>query len=448
MSSLKKQLMIGVLIPLVLGLTALLYVTYDSTLHEIEEVFDAELAQTARLTAQLALANLDSGGQQVSNLQSTAKGHKYEKRISYQVWHDKNLVLRSNSAPQVPMANQPGFSDVIIEDRQWRVFGLYPSGSPYLVYSGEDNNARHELAWEIAVGSLSMFAWVLPVLSIIIFFTVSRGLRSLDRISLEVRQQDVHNLSPVNVEQVPAEIAPLVQALNELLARLDAAMSRERQFTSSASHELRTPLSSIRLHAQLALKSDNAEDKQESLQKVIQAVDQSTHLVEQLLLLSKLPTEGQMGDVSEFDLTELCKKVYRQLAECAENKHIRIDTSSALHGGELIVRSNQHLLHTILRNLLDNAIRYSPDNSTISYSVKKTGDNIVISIQDEGPGIPASQLSQVRQRFFRIAGQEIDGCGLGLSIVEQAATHIGAEFDLANRTDGHTGLIASIRINL
>lgn len=447
MSSLKKQLMIGMLVPLALGLGILLYISYDSTLHEIEEVFDAELAQTAGLMAQLALANLDSRKQQVSNLQSTAKGHKYEKRISYQVWHGNDLVLRSDSAPQTPMSNQPGFSDVVIDDRQWRVFGLYSDDSPYVVYSGEDNNARDELSLEIAIGSLSMLAWALPLFGIIIFFTVSRGLRSLDRISLEVRQQDIHNLSPVNVEKVPAEIFPLVQALNELLARLDAAMSRERQFTSNASHELRTPLSSIRLHAQLALKSDNAEDKQESLQKVIQAVDQSTHLVEQLLLLSKLPTEGQTGNVTEFDLMELCGKVYRQLAECAQNKQIRIDTSSALHGTELIIRNNQQLLHTILRNLLDNAIRYSPDNSSISCRVKKTGDSVVISIQDEGPGIPASQLSQVRQRFFRIAGQEIDGCGLGLSIVEQAARHIGAEFELTNRTDGHSGLIASIRID-
>ncbi len=448
MSSLKKQLMIGMLVPLALGLGLLLYISYDSTLHEIEEVFDAELAQTAGLMAQLALANLDSGEQQVSNLQSTAKGHKYEKRISYQVWHGNSLVLRSDSAPQTPMSNQPGFSDVVIDDRKWRVFGLYPDNSPYLVYSGEDNNARDELALEIAIGSLSMLAWALPLLGIIIFFTVSRGLRSLDRISLEVRQQDIHNLSSVNVEKVPVEIAPLVQALNELLARLDAAMSRERRFTSNASHELRTPLSSIRLHAQLALKSEDIEDKQHSLQKVIQAVGQSTHLVEQLLLLSKLPAEGQMGDVTEFDLMELCGKVYRQLVASAEDRQIKIDAASTLHGEALMIKSNRHLLHTMLRNLLDNAIRYSPDNSSISCSAEKDGGQVVIRIQDEGPGIPESQLSQVRQRFFRIAGQEIDGCGLGLSIVEQAARHIGAQFDLANRTDGHTGLVASIRIKL
>ena len=446
MSSLKKQLVVGVLTPLVLGLGVLLYVSYDSTLHEIEEVFDAELAQVAGIIAKLALSNLDSKEQQVPNLQVVAKGHKYEKRISYQVWHGDSLVLRSDSAPKNPMANQPGFSDVTIDDREWRVFGLYPSGSPYLVFSGEDNNARDELSWEIAIGSLGIFVWAMPALGIIIFFTVSRGLRSLDRISLEVRQQDIHNLSPVNVKKVPAEIAPLVQALNELLARLDAAMSRERSFTSNASHELRTPLSSIRLHAQLALKSDDSEDKQRSLQRVIQAVDQSTHLIEQLLLLSKLPAEGQIGDSTDIDLVELCSEVSRQLASFAEDKHITIKTVSATQGQVPTIKSNQHLLHTMLRNLLDNAIRYSPDSSTITCRLEKNEDLLVISIQDEGPGIPASQLNQVRQRFFRIAGQEIDGCGLGLSIVEQAAQHVGAGFDLANRSDGHSGLIASIRI--
>lgn len=448
MSSLKKQIVIGVLTPMVLGLGIFLYISYDSTLHEIEEVFDAELAQTAGLITKLALSKLDSKEQQVSDLQIPAKGHKYEKRINYQVWYGDSLVLRSESAPQIPMSTQSGFSDVTIDNRKWRVFGLYPNDSPYQIYSGEDNNARDELSWEIALGSLSIFLWALPVLGIIIFFMVSRGLRSLDRISLEVRQQDIHNLSPVNVEQVPAEVAPLVQALNELLARLDAAMSRERRFTSNASHELRTPLSSIRLHAQLALKSDDVEDKQHSLKKVIQAVDQSTHLVEQLLLLSKLPTESQMGNAADIDLVELCGKVSRQLAGFAEDKKIQIEILSTTHQNTLTIKSNEQLLHTILRNLMDNAIRYSPDNSSISCHVEKDGDLLVISIQDEGPGIPESQLSQVRQRFFRIAGQEIDGCGLGLSIVEQAARHIGAQFELSNRTDGHTGLIASIRINL
>ena len=445
MSSLKKQLVVGVLTPLVLGLGALLYISYDSTLHEIEEVFDAELAQVAGIIAKLALSNLDSKEQQVSNLQVVTKGHKYEKRISYQVWHGDSLVLRSDSAPKNLMANQPGFSDVTIDGREWRVFGLYPKGSSYLVFSGVDNNARDELSWEIAIGSLGIFVWALPVLGIIIFSTVSLGLRSLDRISLEVRQQDIHNLSPVNVKQVPAEIAPLVQALNEMLARLDAGISGERRFTSNASHELRTPLSSIRLHAQLALKSDNAEDQQNSLQRVIQAVDQSTHLVEQLLLLSKLPAEGQLGDVADINLVDLCSEVSRELAGFAEDRHIRISTPAAIQGQALAIKNNRQLLHTMLRNLLDNAIRYSPDNSTITCRLEKNENQLVISIQDEGPGIPASQLSQVRQRFFRIAGQEIDGCGLGLSIVEQAAQHIGAEFDLANRSDGHTGLIASIR---
>lgn len=447
MGSLKKQIVAGVLTPLVAGLGVLLYVSYNSTLHEVEEIFDAELAQTAGLIAKLALSNEDGREEEVSNLQINGKGHKYEKHISYQVWHGDNLLLHSASAPRTPMANQPGFSEVIINSRQWRVFGLYPDNSPYIVYTGEDSRARDELSWRAVATSLGMFAWALPVLGIIIFFTVSRGLKSLDKISAEVRQQDINHLSPVDVEQVPTEVTPLVQALNELLARLDAAISRERRFTSNASHELRTPLSSIRLHAQLALKSDNIEDKQHSLRRVIKAVDQSSHLVEQLLLLSKLPAEGQVGNATDVDLAELCSKISMQLAESAEEKHIRINSIPAIQGEVPAIKSNEYLLHIMLRNLLDNAIRYSPDNSTINCSAIKDEDQLVISIQDEGPGIPDSQLSRVRQRFFRIAGQEIDGCGLGLSIVEQAAKHIGAQFELANRTDGHSGLIASIRIH-
>lgn len=444
--SLKKQLVLSVLGALVLALSGLLYFSYEKTLHEIEEVFDAELAQTAAMIGKLALSNLDSKGQQISNPPIAGKGHKYEKHISYQVWYRDSLVLRSDSAPMTRMSDRADFSELKLDGVEWRVYGLYLGNSPWVIYTGEDKEARNELSWEIAISSLGMFVWSLPVFGLIIFLTVSRALRTLDRLSAEVRKQDVHHLSSINVEQVPEEVAPLINALNEMLARLDAAMSRERRFTSDASHELRTPLSSIRLHTQLALKTDDAEDKQQSLRKVIQAVDQSTHLVEQLLLLSKLPSGGHVGNTNDVDLTALCEGVAGQLAESASKKNISVNRTSLAAGERLIVHTNEQLLRTILRNLLDNAIRYSPANSTVHCSSEKTDDEVVIHVLDEGPGIPEAQLEQVRQRFFRIAGQEIEGCGLGLSIVDQACRHIGASFKLVNRRDGQQGLDARIRL--
>ncbi len=204
-------------------------------------------------------------------------------------------------------------------------------------------------------------------------------------------------------DHTPKELKPLVNALNGLLERLDAAISRERRFTTDASHELRTPLSAIRLHSQLAMRAEDLEESSRSLKKVLQAVDQSTHMVEQLLVLARLSPESGQVEFEDVDLTDICRKVSEQLTQAAGEKHIRIATEYPA-AGSVVVNSNPHLLHTIFRNLLDNAIRYSPADSEIRCRLSRTDGELAVSIQDNGPGIPEHLLEQVQERFARLAG--------------------------------------------
>ncbi len=440
--SLKKQILIGILAPLVVSLGFLLYESYKHTVHEIDEIFDAQLAQTARMIAHFTQANIDSGEQPTSTFPIAGRRHKYERQIAYQIWFNGSLALKSDSAPDTPLAHQAGFSYNQTARKHWRVFGLEPRHSPYRIYTAVSNKAEKELSLEITRGSLSFLIWVIPLLGFIVYLAVSHSCRILERISNKVRQQDTRELKPLNLQQVPREIAPLINALNEMLARLQEAMDRERQFSSHASHELRTPLSNIRLYTQLAMKAHDNASKQQALENVILATDQSTHLIEQLLLLSKLPDEGKIQNEASIDISKLARQAVEQIQPAAKNKQILIE----LHGLDtpLKLRSNRLLLHTMLRNLLDNAVRYAPSHSSIQLCAAPKDDQLTLSIIDQGPGIPDAKLEQVKQRFFRLAGQEINGCGLGLSIVEQAARHIGARFILHNRTDGHSGLVASI----
>ncbi len=194
MKSLKLQLLTSVLSVFMLALTLLLIVSYNETRHEIEEVFDAELAQTARMISQLTLANIDSKGLEIKVRPTIHAGHKYEKHVSYQVWYQNALVLRSDSAPDTSLANTSGYSDVSIGDLKWRVFALYPESSAYRIYTAEDNKARDELAWEIIIESLEVYFWSLPALAILIFITISRGLASLEVLSEDVRKQNINQL--------------------------------------------------------------------------------------------------------------------------------------------------------------------------------------------------------------------------------------------------------------
>ncbi|WP_457676627.1 ATP-binding protein [Thiolapillus sp.] len=443
--SLRRQVLARVLGAFLLALLMVLAVSYHRAQHEVEEIFDAELAQTVKLIGKLILANLDSkGGRVVEEQDLLGRNlHKYEKNISYQVWLGDDLVLRSASAPVEPLATGSGYQNVHINGVEWRVLGVYPEGTDYGIYAAENNVARDELAWEYTIESWGILLWAVPFFALVIFFTVDRGLRPLEQLSEEVRRRDIDQLEPLDDRDVPRELMPLVDALNGMLSRLDEAIQREKQFTSDASHELRTPLAAIRLHAQLALKANDVEGMKASLEKVVSSVDRSTHLVEQLLMLARLSPDSAEFPAVDVDLGKLCTAVRDELTVLARERGITLEYGSPGDGFRP-VRVNEQLLFTILRNLLDNAIRYSPENGRVTCTVTQTPSETVISIADEGPGIPSDQLAAVSRRFVRLAGQEVEGCGLGLAIVSQAAKCIGAEVVLENRNDGRSGLVARL----
>jgi two-component system sensor histidine kinase QseC len=432
----------------VIALLLLTLLIYKGASHEIEEIFDAELAQTARMISHLALSNIDSNGMEVTARKSIQhQGHRYEKHISYQVWYRNSLVLRSESAPadQV-MSSVPGFSDVDISGRKWRVFTLYPEDSDYRIYTGEDHKARDELTWEIVVESLEIFFWSIPILGILIYFTLSKGLITLKGLSEDVRLRDVNRLRPINSDDMPSEVLPLVNALNELLARLDKSIVKERRFTSDASHELRTPLSGIRLHAQLAIQSQDEAERNHALLQIIKAIDKSTYLIEQMLTLSRLDAVDFSLICEPVNLAQVCNELIEEMHNAITEREVKVFVEAGLESAN--IDSNYSLLRTVMRNLLDNAIRHTGRNTEIRLGCVKTNEFVKVFIEDNGPGIPDDQLEKVTQRFYRLSGQDVNGCGLGLSIVLEATSRLDGELHLSNRTDKANGLRAEIVLPL
>jgi two-component system sensor histidine kinase QseC len=448
MKSIRTNLLVSVLAVFVGALLLLAFLSYKETIHEVEEVFDAELAQTARMISQFTLSNIDSRGtEEAISVDSQNVGHRYEKHISYQVWFRNALVLRSESAPDdIHMSDVSGYSDVSINNQPWRVFALYPENSPYRIYTAEDYKARNELAFEIIVESLEVYFWSIPVLAILIYLTLSKGLVPLQRISEDLGLRDVHELKPIELEQAPVEIQPLVNALNALLAKLDAAMLAEKRFTADASHELRTPLSGIRLHAQLAIQAQNENDRRHALQQIIKAVDHNTHMIEQLLTLARLDPEISNIELEAVNLNGLCDEVVNQISKTITGNQQSITRHCP--DTDITVRTNRNLLLTMIRNLLENASIHSGKGSVITLDISSEADSVIVTVEDNGPGIPKSQLNMVSQRFYRISGQEIEGSGLGLSIVTEAAKKLGFGFTLNDSSRYSSGLSAQIVIPL
>lgn len=442
-------------------------VSYYDALKEVNELFDAKLAHSARLVEAIAdreLMNSDLPKPLVVDVSSAATvlsresdyalsdGHAYETLLAFQAWSaDGELLLRSGNAPLVPLARlQPGFEDVWLEGRPWRTFTLRdPHGEWYL--SGEDYAIRQELAREIAIGALLPWLLVLPAMALAVWLIVGVSFRSLQRVADQVRHRDSRQLGPIKVAQVPQEIQGLVAAVNGLLARLDRALDGERSFTADAAHELRTPLAALRLHAENLASARDEQERQRSLTDLLISVERSQRLIDQLLALARLdPLVDADRALPRLDLAALVAKVMAELNEQADTRRIKfqLDRGSGLPRlpGEEIA------LGVLFRNLVDNALRYSPAGSEVRVGLARASLDdgrpaLQVVVDDDGPGIAAQERELAFERFHRGRRQAVSGSGLGLAIARRIVELHQGSIELQDTPNGQ-GLRVDVRLPL
>ena len=388
--------------------------------HEVEELFDAELGQLAATLSRLGTGGLDKPDPRWRTLDKSVYGHRYEKKIAFQIWKSGKLALRSANAPELPMATQAGYSDHTLGKHQWRVFALQSGDQEVTIFVGERHDVRAELVNRIALNSLYPLTLSLPVLALLIWVGLGRGLVPLRQLTGEVAQRSPDNLEPVRPNAaVPHEVQPLVNALNDLLLRLHRAFERERRFTADAAHELRTPLASIQTQAQVALRADAPTEQQHALQQVVQGVNRATRLTQQLLTLARLDPDNDSEPATAVDLQVRAQGVLGELAQEAHDRNIELSLDEQGRGHVL---GHGAALDILIRNLAENAIRYTPGGGKVQLSIATTGTEVRLRCSDSGPGIPADQRERVFERFYRGENsQQHAGSGLGLSIVRRIA---------------------------
>jgi two-component system sensor histidine kinase QseC len=281
----------------------------------------------------------------------------------------------------------------------------------------------------------------LPLLALVGWWTVRKGLAPLRQLSHLLGQRRPQALEPLKIEHLPSEMEPVVQALNALFDRIEHMVAAERRFTADAAHELRTPIAAIRAQAQVAMGAlDDLAQRDHALHATLAGCDRATRLVEQLLTLARLE-EGPVSSLTSVDLSALVRRVAADLAPAAlaRQQSIELDAVKpcAVLGAEMLVA-------VMARNLIDNAIRYSPDQARIWVSVASESGQTVLRVQDSGPGMTEAELARLGERFFRVLGTEQTGNGLGWSIVARIAAVLNATIEV-KRSEMLGGLAVTVR---
>ena len=351
----------------------------------------------------------------------------YIDKFNFQVWtNGGKLLLHSSSAPKIPLtSDKDGFSDKMIGNQKWRVFTTYNNKAGIRTVLAERYDTRNELGHRIAQDDLYIMLLTFPLSGLLIWIIIGRGLDSLDRVAQEVANRAPTHLEPVNIKEVPEEIKPVLDELNKLFYRLKEGFEREKRFAADAAHELRTPLAALKAQAQVALNTSNVDEKNIALQKLIASVNRSTHIVQQLLTMSKLvPEAASINDLDEVNLAKVTREVLAMLAPSAVERHIELEFEPS--GKAPNFAGNPTAISILIRNLVDNAIRYCKDKGQVTVSVYRLQNDVVLEVQDNGPGIPSELQARVFERFFRVLGSKSPGSGLGLAIVQQiCALHNG-----------------------
>lgn len=420
--------------------------SYRAAVEEVEELFDAQLAQSARvLVATLASRPLlfdrdgeaddtvvfpawherdpedEDHGHEVTAMDAAGRlvvaGHKYETRLAFQLWEGagERLLMRSSNAPLEPVAAfGPGYAETLIGGEHFHVFSVAHEGLWLQV--AQDDYMRNELAMKIALAALVPHLASLPLMALLTWLLVARGLRPLDELRAAIAGRDAGNLLPVDTGP-SVELQPVVSELNGLLARLGASFERERRFTADAAHELRTPLAVLRIHAENALAATDDAGRREALEKLLRGVDRASRLVEQMLTLARVEPDDALRRFETLRFNALVREELAALVPIASRRGQDIDFDDA---AAFEVRGDRALLGILVRNLVDNALRYSPDESLVRVVLRGAeGGGLELTVLDEGPGVPAELAGRVFERFFRGDSGRGDGAGLGLAIVSR-----------------------------
>jgi len=426
-NSIRRRLLVWLLVGAVVAIAGAAIATYLRARDEANALFDYQLRQMAASLTDAPFAAAPPGA---PVLGSGADA------LIVQIW-DRNGVQLFLSQPrrELPQHAQLGFTTVTTDSGEWRVFSTLAEGQ--VVQIAQPMSARRELAASMALRTIVPLLAALPFLALIAWITIARGLSPLDRVADAVGRRSPTVLEPLSEAGLPSEVQLLVHALNGLLERLDHALVAQRTFIADAAHELRTPLTAVHLQAQLAERATTDAERSAALSELKGGLERATRLSEQLLALAREEPGVSDRAPAAVDLGATVRTVVADLAPLAAAKRIDLGVSET---SGVQVRGDADALATLVSNLIDNAVRYTPAGGRVDVVVANEGDAALLSVRDDGPGIGPEDRERAFDRFYRgaaaYAAAAARGSGLGLAIVKRIAERHAAAVELGPGLDG------------
>jgi two-component system sensor histidine kinase QseC len=431
-ASLQARLILGAMVMLLACALLAGMGGYRAARHEADELFDAQLAQVGQTLLTLARAGDDDIAEAIGKT-----GHHYQTRLVFQVWHLESgeaphLLLRSPELDRTPLpAPDQGYGNGRLDGETYRFYAAADRPDHFRVVVGQSLAMRQELVNRIAWNNAWPFLLVIPFWGLGMAWLVHRALAPVRGLAAQVTALDPVSLAPVAGRDVPAELRPLHQALNDLIGRLASAMENERRFTGDAAHELRTPIAALQAQLDAWRLAPDPAAREAALAKARGALERMSRLVTQLLTLARL--EGVAAQAGEpADLAELARQACLDAADAALAKDIDL----SLTADAAPMAGDPDALGILLRNLLDNALRHAPRGGKVAVAVTPGPRGPGLRVQDNGPGVPEPLRQELGKRFRRLDNADARGVGLGLSIVLRVAERHAARVEFGPGLDG------------
>ena len=421
---------------LLLAVTAWLcasVVAWHQTIKQLNTLFDTQQLQFARRISAMDFNEIRSPQPPLVASRKVKNGHYDDDVMAFTIYTAEGaMVLHDGeNGRDIPFTyHQDGFEDgyLTTDDDTWRFLWLTTPDKRYRIVVGQEWEYREEMALKIITSQLTPWLVALPLMLLLLVVLLSRELRPLKKLTHTLRRRAPETADSLDIKGVPSEVRPLVDALNHLFSRTHEMMIRERQFTSDAAHELRSPLTALKVQTDVAqLAKDDPQMREKALLQLHAGIDRATRLVDQLLTLSRLDSLANLDDVQSLSMADLLQSavmdIYHPAHQAGVEVRLHRDADNVTFVGQPL------LLSLLVRNLLDNAVRYSPPGSQVDITLASRS----VTIRDNGPGVDDATLARLGERFYRPPGQDQPGSGLGLSIVQRiAALHqMSVAFDHA-----------------
>lgn len=423
MKSIRNKLLLWLCAGLSAGILAAAGLLYLQARDAANQIFDYQMKQLAASLPRQAFGPLSPG---------RSRQPDTERDIVIQIWSDNGLrIYHSHERLALPERAELGFSTINTRSGLWRVYSAQQGTT--VVQVAQPLSARRGVAADMALRTVAPLLLLFPFLGALVWVTVGRGLAPVRRVATEVQSRDAASLAPIADAGLPQEIQPLTHALNDLLSRLDHALDAQRAFVADAAHELRTPLTALKLQIQLAERAAGEGERAAAFAELKQGFERAMRLVQQLLTLARQEPGASRTVREPVDLAALARSVVSELAPGAALRGIDV---GVVTGAAANIAADPDALRILLNNLVENAIRYTPDGGRVDVGVDAAADALSVRVQDTGPGIPPQELGRVFDRFYRVPGTQVPGSGLGLAIVKRIADAHGAKATLTNTGNG------------